>query len=364
MAAATRGANCVGIDVNPLALLIVNAKASNVNLTRINKLLGKFDKNSNNVNTSGCFDLEPNRKVSWFSDKIKKELTSLIIFLNKEKLDGSELLLVAAILSATVREVSYCRKNQWKLHRMNLEQRHKYYRSPWLIFKHRLESAYKELKNTPVLNGRCYSILGDAKNLSDLLRKHHEYEPFDIVITSPPYGDSQTTVQYGAMSGLSLGVIRHLKNLPMITMIGHEIDKACLGESASDKFPEQDQNNFNLKNYWQGGIKNPAYGRVLQFLKDVEMCCKEISEIMKDRGRVIYVVARRSAGGWRVYLDNFLIDIMNKNSFSLEHYDERLIDNKLTPFLINKSGKKARMTSNKDYIHTMRNEYILVFKRD
>ena len=64
------------------------------------------------------YDLEEGRKVSWFSAKAKRELSALIWFINRCALRPQELDLVAGILSATAREVSYCRNDQWKIHRM------------------------------------------------------------------------------------------------------------------------------------------------------------------------------------------------------------------------------------------------------
>ena len=359
LAAAEQGAYCVGIDVNPLASMIVNAKASNVKLTRINNLLHSVGKIATKKNATVVFDFESNRIVSWFSSKIKKELSSLIIWINNEDLNRSEMVLVSSVLSATVRDVSYCRKDQWKLHRMNEKDRDNFYKSPILTFKNRLQNVYDELCNAPQLKGNCYSILGDAKNLSHVLRMHNEIEKFDLVITSPPYGDSKTTVQYGAMSGLSLGVLRHLKNISIPVTEGYHIDKACLGADSS----RSDSKRLIIKKYWQGGTENPAYYRVNSFLSDLGNCCMEINSVVKRRCRVVFVVARRSTGGWRVYLDNFLIDTMRRNNFSLEQYTKRNIDNKLTPFLISRLGKKTSKSSKKDHIKTMRSEYILVFKR-
>jgi hypothetical protein len=43
-------------------------------------------------------------------------------------------------------------------------------------------------------------------------------------MTSPPYGDSRTTVQYGAASALCLSVVSRLCGLEQLGMLGREID--------------------------------------------------------------------------------------------------------------------------------------------
>ena len=75
--------------------------------------------------------LEVARRVTWFSPKCSQELFSLLDLLNGFKLQGNELAFVAAILSATAREVSYCRDDQWKLHRLSAKERRTFLRSPY-----------------------------------------------------------------------------------------------------------------------------------------------------------------------------------------------------------------------------------------
>ena len=366
MAAAERGAYCVGLDVNPLASLIVNAKACRVGINKISRLLNKMDK-VKNICANADIDFEPGRKVEWFSSKTKAELQGIIMLLNRERLDKHTLNLIATILSATVREVSYCRKDQWKLHRMSSNDRKLFYKSAWQVFKRRLQAACKEMQDTNLLKGRCSFILGDARKLSHLLKEHDELEPFDAIITSPPYGDSQSTVQYGAMSGLSLGVIRHLKALKFETINGSTIDNSCLG---ARHFPQDakkidDKLIGDIKKYWHGSRTNPSFERVHSFLNDLEMCCNEICSVIKKKGYAIYVISRRSTGGWRLYMDIFLKDVMARNMFTLERVSHRKIDQKMTPFLINRIGaKKGASGIHKSYVQTMHSEYILVFRKN
>jgi len=365
IAAANRGAYCVGLDVNPLTSLIVNAKACRVDINKILTLLNKIDK-VKNVRVNADFDFEPGRKVEWFSSKTKEELQAIIMFLNREKMEKPTLNLIATILSATVREVSYCRKDQWKLHRMSANDRKYFYKSAWQVFKQRLQAACKKMQDTKPLKGSCSFILGDSRKLSYLLKEHDELQPFDAIITSPPYGDSQSTVQYGAMSGLSLGVIRHLKALKFDTTNGSTIDNACLGASYffQDAKHMEEKLRGDMKKYWHGSLSNPSFGRVYNFLKDLEICCHEMCSVIKSRGFVICVISRRSTGGWRLYMDLFLKDVITRNNFTLERVIHRKIDQKMTPFLINKIGaKKGSSGNHKPYVQTMHTEYVLVFRK-
>lgn len=366
LAASELGAYCVGIDVNPLASIIVNAKAGMVNPDFILKFLYKIDHAKNFNSYYSDYELEPGRKVEWFSEKVRGELRSIIAWLNRKNLTRHELFLIASILSATVREVSNCRKGRWKLHRLSLQERKRVHKSPWEVFKHRLRLVHKELCENDPLKGICYATVGDSRNLSYHLKCLKEHDLFDVVITSPPYGDSHTTVQYGAMSGLSLGVLRHLKDLEIDNYKGSNIDRFCLGGKANLQYQEhyKESSFFSMRKYWFGGLNNISYQRVSMFLIDIEMCCKEICKLLKNGGRAIFIVARRSTGGWRLYLDHFLIDIMSKYGLSLERTIQRKIKQKNIPLVINRYGRRVGSYSNsKCHVPTMRIEYILVFKK-
>lgn len=364
LAAANNGAHCVGLDINPLSSLIVNAKNYNGSLDTIKSLIDGLDR-ARNARSRLIFDFEVGRKVEWFSSKTKAELSSIITWLNQESFNEQALFLVATILSATVREVSYCRKDQWKLHRMSEDHRKVFYKSAWHVFRRRLHDAYKELLESAPLKGVCNFISGDSRNLTRLLQLHGEAKLFDVIITSPPYGDSQSTVQYGGMSALSMGVIRHLKSLNLDIINSSTIDNNCLGSTCFDNKRDEMEGRrlLNIKKYWHGSSLNPSYEKVHRFLVDMETCCDKIGFATKKGGRAIYVVSRRSTGNWRLYFDAFLEDIMSKNDFSLERVVRRQIKQKITPFLVNKSGTSQKFSCRADQVPTMHSEYILIFRK-
>jgi site-specific DNA-methyltransferase (cytosine-N4-specific) len=354
IAAAERGANCVGIDVNPLAVLVTRAKVANVRVSTLRRLSEEMGHGV--PKTVGQeFDLEPGRSVSWFSRRCRRELREIICWLNTQRLRREDKLLLAAILSATARETSYCRQDQWKLHRIPPRKRLRFKKSPWSVFARRCRSALDELESSASLEGRCRALQGDTRNLLSVLRSQGGPRSFDLIITSPPYGDSHTTVGYGGISGICLGVIQHL-DLPDISLENRcSIDRLCLGGGPNHS------TETSMWPYWYGGTKNPGRPRVTNFLFDVEHCCKQISKVLRPGGRVVYVVARRTVSGYRVYLDAFLQSIMTGLGFVLEYSYSRSIRRKNTPYVVDTSGKKKSAQISKNQVKTMRTEYVLVF---
>jgi hypothetical protein len=246
---------------------------------------------------------------------------------------------------------------------MSRDARRRAQRSPWTVFRTRLTASLGELSRYRPLLGACCARTGNARQL--LSQSPRDTEGFDLVITSPPYGDSRTTVQYGGMSGLSLGVIRHLKSLRLGPITGIEIDRLCLGGEIGNVYDEHSMiRDYSWAAYWHGGRYNHARSRVSAFVYDLQECCKQISAALGKDGRAVFIVARRSVGGWRLHLDRLLIDMMESTRMRLLNRFVRRIPHKVTPFLIHRRGRtKNRTPSSRDLVPTMREEFVLVFQR-
>ena len=358
LAAAERGAECVAVDVNPLASLVTRAKSANPNMARLRDVLLCVQ--------SRCVDgsrvrslprrLEVARRVRWFSGQCSRELFSLLDCLNDFELKGDELTFVAAVLSATAREVSYCRDDQWKLHRLSPQARRRFFRSPHRVFERRLGIAMRDLGECGSLKGSVQTISADARILTQVLRDRRLQGKFDLVLTSPPYGDSRTTVQYGAMSAICLGVVRHLHGLDIAPISGGEIDRQCLGGGSLS-----DLDTVATQAYWRGGRQNPARNRVARFVHDVEACCEQLSATLGRGGRVVVVLARRSVGGWRFALDELFISTLEQLGVRLQWIQRRQIQHKLTPSVINARSRAAGARPRR--VSTMQEEWVLAFKK-
>jgi tRNA G10 N-methylase Trm11 len=361
LAAAELGADCVGVDINPLATLLTRAKSCNPRIDILKRFLQSIPDRFRDEMKEPIWDLEFGRKVKWFPKKSRLELSALINWINASSLANDELHLIAAILSATAREVSFCRQDGWKLHRIPQNARKRFSPVPVEVFKRRLHATLRDLKKSNQLSGSLLVITGDARKLSHTLGTARKHKRFDLIITSPPYGDSRTTVQYGAMSGLSLGVLKHLHRLKLDVIGGGEIDRRCLGGA-----PLKEQRSYPLalrSRYWHGGIKNPSGKLVQRFLADIEMSCRGISKVLRQGGRAVFVVARRSVGSWRLNLDHFIIDIFRRWDLTLEGICIREISGKMVPLSINKRGHATKKAEVSSQVATMRQEYVLAFRK-
>ena len=353
LAAAERGGHCLGVDVNPLAVIVSTAKAHRYSLDRLLAFRDKFKRRVQRRRSSSVLDFESGRRVSWFSAKARRELTDIIALLNAEPCTHAELYLFASILSATARDVSFCRKDQWKIHRMAAASRAVFRKSAWTVFESRLDYVVDEVRRLPPLQGTCRFLRESSTALPTRMSRHYEGN-FDVAITSPPYGDSQTTVQYGGISSLCLGVLRHLNRLNVAPMSSSEIDNRCLGGTNV----KRGCRDFDLKRYWCG-VQGSGDSAITNFLDDVKVSCHATIKMLKPKATAVFVVARRRVAGHPLKLDRFLIDTMLQASWHVATVQTRQIVGKMTPYLIDSRGHGARGAAS--HTPTMRREYVLVF---
>ena len=181
---------------------------------------------------------------------------------------------------------------------------------------------------------------------------------YDVVLTSPPYGDSRTTVQYGAVSGICLDVITRIPGLEDYYRTGRRIDGECLGsKAAKGGLPE-------LRQYWAGAGRSEYAERVSGFLIDFEEICRAIAKALAPGGVAVMVVGRRSVGGFRVKLDEFASATMGDCGLSTINVEHRRLVGKTLPSSVNRFARSNQFDQrDRGRTKTMDEEIIISFKR-
>jgi len=215
-----------GIDINPLALLIAKVKTTPINPEKVKEEYKKLMMRCNSGKKAVNFRQKEIEKPNffniefWFKPKVITDLAIIKENINKIEDDNiKDFFLIA--FSETVRNVSNTRNSEYKLYRM----------SQTMLLKH-IPDTFEEFKNKA------------SKNIASMEEYHREHNPkcdvsifaedtrnltsipansVDLIVTSPPYGDSRTTVAYGQFSRLGLQWLGHDKN----SVLG--IDKTSLG---------------------------------------------------------------------------------------------------------------------------------------
>ena len=231
-----------GSDLNPLAVLLSKTKVLTIeNTTYTKRRLSEFITQVKEeypkarlipVCTFDSIDY-------WFKEENIRELNFLKFkisqFINRANKANREMyaLILLTAFSSTIRRVSLTRNGEFKLYRMSPSDIERFSISSIDEF----EEAVSHLLDMLVVANDSYKketrstiCLQNAKSLNYLKDKS-----IDLVITSPPYGDSKTTVAYGEFSKLSLQWMEDLlKKYVGIEVVDCNCDEQLLGGRKSE----------------------------------------------------------------------------------------------------------------------------------
>ena len=334
-----------GFDINPLAVLISRAKFTKIDLSKLNLYkerlrndIYEFVKKEENMET-----LPPPNVYNikfWFSDNVFKKLPVIKHFLDKiNDNDIKRLLLIP--FSETVRECSYTRNNEFKLYKMKSNDVLKFNPDVLDVYFYKLNRVVEIYANhyLPYLNRANITI--DY----DVFKKKKNY--YDIVLTSPPYGDSRTTVAYGQFSTFSnewLG-IDNARKIDGILMGGKVVknlyDTGIIADYIND-------------------IAQVSHARALQissYYRDLGNSIYDIADTVKKGGKIVYVVGNRRVKGIQLPTDQFIAEKFEEKGFRHILTYERALGNKSMPLKNSPTNKKNQKMS------TMTLEYIVVCEK-
>lgn len=194
-------------------------------------------------------------------------------------------------------------------------------------------------------------LSNDASVLADV-----PDESIDLVITSPPYGDSRTTVAYGEYSRLSLQWL-DLFELSEKDIMG--IDKSLMGGAKFRNGFEYIVSSKILRESLEK-IKDADLeraGDVYSFYLDLEKTIKAIAEKTRSGGFQFWVIGNRTVKGELLLTDRIIAEIAEHYGLVHVHTVDRNIINKVMPSQnspTNETGMKAS---------TMTNEHIVVLRK-
>ncbi len=349
-----KGINAIGTDLNPLARLIAKAKTTVIEQQTLDLYLKDF----NDFLFQYRFGIKKKDSVIvpqftnidfWFSRQVKNDLAVIKDYINNIEDDTLKTFFKVAF-SQTIRECSWTRKNEFKLYKMDSEKVKQFKPDTFLTFERALArnregliNLFKAKKNEAQTNVYDFNtVVGIPNNVltSKLV---------DIVVTSPPYGDSQTTVAYGQFSRLS--------NQWLGEQDAAKVDKGLMGgeKREIDKFDSS-----KILNQQISQIKNIDEKRaqdVYAFYKDYENSIAHVSDVIKRGGYACYVVSNRCVKGITLKTHAITRDFFLYNGFVHVNTFERKISSKRMPRKNSPTGTAGETTS------LMNKEYIVVMKR-
>ena len=345
------GMHSTGCDINPLVRLIATAKLTPVCLSALDETLSKLNNDLFQIESwNGKVPDAPIPNIPnltyWFSEEVIKTLAYLHAAISHVKDKALQNFILVAF-SETVREVSYTRNGEFKLYRMPENKLKDFNPDVLGIFRkklsrnrHGLASYLEKRKNVKASVSTANTVQGELPTPLSL-------EGYDMVITSPPYGDSHTTVAYGQFSRLAAEWI----GLPN----ARKVDKLSMGGIRSKETLNGSPVSSVVEKIRL--IDEKRAGEVSAFYIDLERSISSIAQACSPHATICYVVGNRRVKGAMLPTDEFVVDTFRQHGFVHKTTIVRNIPNKRMPKK-NSPSNIAGETST-----TMHEENIVVCQR-
>lgn len=360
------GLNVYGNDINPLAVLISRVRTARSVEFSVGAIAEQVAAKAA-TDRKDTIETSMANREKWFQADVSLELSRLRRAIRKcEDLWVRRFLWVT--LAETVRLTSNDRTSTYKLHARPASEIEKRALSPIAIFRdlarenatsfwtfRRRLNEVKQLRSAKYV-AQTNVRLGDTREAKDYWS---DAAPFDLLMTSPPYGDNLTTVTYGQHSYLPLHWIDFTDIDPAADIAAlrttHEIDRRSLGGAVSENAWTEEEllaASPRLKHFADGLPATPKDGRarLVRFYRDFGASLDSILSVMKPNGYMIWTVGNRNIAGQQVPTDLVLGELAEGLNCKIITTLTRQIHHKRMP---NRNASSA----------TMREEKIILFRK-
>ena len=251
----------------------------------------------------------------------------------------------------TARKCSLQRQGEFKMYKISPEKRKNYNPDAVKIFLEILKINFEIMKKDILekenaINKDCSTKIINFRTDEGFPQEYNN--AVDLVITSPPYGDSATTVAYEQFSRFANEWLEIEKP--------EKLHKKMLGgktikEEIAFEIPELDNAISKISS-----VKRRH--EVITFYRDYKKSISNIGKTLKRGGIVCFVVANRTVGGVILPTDLATIKMFEENEFELIDKFERNINRKRMPLKNSPTNQKGKKQE------TMLKEHIIIMQKN
>jgi len=369
-----KGLDVFGIDINPLAVLLCKVKTTIINVDELKT--GSEQLIARIKNHAAITAVEFKGISKWFTQQAISDLSIIrAAIINEPQLEMRRFFW--ATFCEIVRLVSNSRDCTYKLHIKEGSEIESYDKDAKKLFIDTLHfnigkyiEFYTALKQRGYIRkdnisykGKVTVILGDS-----VAYLNHTQKKFDLIFTSPPYGDNHTTVSYGQYSIMPLrwmnckDIDDSINEHFLDTL--YEIDNVSLGGKSSSLYITRAKKNVQkssstLKQQIQE-IENVApnqVNKVISFYSDFDHFLSAVSKKMKSGAISVWTLGNRKVAKQEIYMNQIMVELAKKHGLILLTSFTRKILNKRMPKINGYQGDEKGLQG------TMTREHILIFVR-
>ena len=347
------GLTTVGSDLNPLSRLMTQAKTTAWEPEALQSWTETLMDCVADIQISEADWPHFDNVTFWFKPTVITQLTRLKRGIENTVPDGLRSFFWVAF-SDTVRWVSNSRNAEFKLYRLDEARLAQW--NPDVLGTFRKVIARNQVGNTRLWERRPLPAVSlHAYNAMDLSALPEG--AFDLMVTSPPYGDSRTTVAYGQFSRLSLQWLNLTDGAD--GPAPNKLDQAMLGGVATKALQHALPSPTLTAALGQIAQTDANRAReVLSFYQDLDITLREIARVMRPCGYQCWVVGNRTVKKVQLLTDRIITELSERYGLVSVVNFTRAIPNKRMP----KENSPTNEVGAK--VTTMNGEQIFVLRKN
>ena len=355
------GMNVYGQDINPFAVLLAKSKTCFYEIEKLQHSLQRIKKLIQ-IDSSDSIDINYYNLDKWFKKEVQISFSKIRrAIINEKNADYRRFFWV--VMSETIRIGSNDRTTTFKLHQRSKEELAKRNVDVIKEFLNLADRSIADLKlYSDKLTEEGHLQDGHYNGISvirwgNTQKNISADEKFDLLVSSPPYGDNLTTVTYGQTSFLPLLWIdpKDIECPYDYVKTTSEIDRKSLGGVVNKnqlqlKVERLCQRSSSFKSFYEAipSDEKEKYNKTICFINYFDECLDVIISHMKPDAYYVWTIGNRFVGGREIPNSSVLLDLMKYRGICHIYTAERNILNKKQACK-NKSSR------------TMEREHILIF---
>jgi DNA modification methylase len=346
------GLKSIGVDINPVAHLITQAKIHPIDPKRLTEEIFFLEKELKHYADDFRYYSTLHERIDYWFQPIEKNkiayLYHVIDDIDQTDVRNFFLCGLSNILKSSSRWLQTGTKPQIDPGKEPVD--------PLIAFSKQVrkmqkknDEFYAQLKKNNWLNVECEMLLSDARKTSI------EAESVSIIITSPPYVTSYEYADIHQLTGYWFNYFSHLPSFRK-NFIGtfHSSNNDCNvhGSFASSIVERLSKRDRRLSK------------EVANYFNDMDGVIKEIKRVLKPSGLTCIVVGNTTMKGIRIKSAESFVETLIREKFSIVELIKRRINHKIMPTIRDRvSGKFTTMDSkNRQRIYP--EEYIIIARKN
>ena len=357
-----RGLDVCGVDINPLSYLLVSVKMQNYSLKALQIKSKQLIERISKDNKDDCFSFYGIEK--WYNQDIILQLSRIRRCIVQEP-DIKYRRLFWITFAEIAKQSDNSRTSTFKLHIKEKKVIDNWNYNCIEKFRFKLLENITAIKDfSDLIKKRPHFSIryGDSMQLlAD--RRVFKQSSYDLVITSPPYGDNATTITYGQYSVLPLrwiplsdisdkistDTINTLSKIDKDSLGGHRYTVTeIIGSDLYDYSSEFSK----LYNHLANEMQIEKARKVASFMLDIEKVVSSLAAIVGTNKYMVLTVGNRQVNKEEVLFDEIISEISEHYGFDvLYDFKRNILKSK------NYSDTKAQN------FKTIQKETIIVLKK-